>query len=54
MQLSDHERSERMRRLRGTLRTIFDWMAEVFQVWGAVAGGGAAPLSEADRWSRLR
>src|SRR5690606_38179356 len=39
------ERRERMRRLHAALRTIYDWMGEVFEVWGAVARGGEAPLS---------
>jgi trehalose-6-phosphate synthase len=48
------ERSERMQQLRGSLRTIYDWMAEIFEVWGAVARGEPAPLSAADHWSRTR
>jgi alpha,alpha-trehalose-phosphate synthase [UDP-forming] len=48
------ERAERMARLRGSLRSIYDWMAEVFQVWGAVAAGQDAPLSRADAWRRTR
>jgi trehalose-6-phosphate synthase len=48
------ERSARMQRLRGSLRTIYDWMAEIFSVWGAVSRGDPAPLSTADHWSRTR
>ncbi|HSJ08885.1 MAG TPA: trehalose-6-phosphate synthase [Longimicrobiales bacterium] len=48
------ERVERMNRLRASLRTIYDWMGEVFTVWGAAARGERVPLSEADRWSRVR
>lgn len=48
------ERRERMRRLHASLRSIYDWMGEVFEVWGAVARGAEAPLSDADRWSRTR
>jgi hypothetical protein len=28
------ERPTRVRRLRASLRTIYDWMAEMFEVWG--------------------
>lgn len=35
------ERRRRMRALRGSLRTIFDWMNEVFTAWGEVAGEGS-------------
>jgi alpha,alpha-trehalose-phosphate synthase [UDP-forming] len=52
--MSPEERRERMRRLHGSLRTIYDWMGEIFQGWGAVARGEPAPLSDADRWSRTR
>ena len=52
--LPDDERRARLERLRGSLRTIYDWMAETFEVWGAVARGGVPPLSDADRWRRTR
>lgn len=52
--MSPEERRSRMRRLHASLRTIFDWMAEIFEVWGEVARGGVAPLSTADLWSRTR
>ncbi|MGH7447528.1 MAG: alpha,alpha-trehalose-phosphate synthase (UDP-forming) [Longimicrobiales bacterium] len=48
------ERRERMRKLHGSLRSIYDWMGEIFEVWGAVARGEAAPFSDADAWSRTR
>ncbi|CAN5743725.1 N/A [soil metagenome] len=48
------ERRERMQRLQQSLRSIYDWMAEIFRVWGVVAAGSPAPLSDADRWSRFR
>ncbi|MEX0892367.1 MAG: trehalose-6-phosphate synthase [Gemmatimonadota bacterium] len=51
---SPEERNRRMARLRQNMRTIYDWMAEVFLVWGAVAHGEEVPLSDADRWSRFR
>jgi trehalose-6-phosphate synthase len=52
--MSDDERRDRMRRLHASLRGIYDWMAEIFAVWGAVAAGHDAPLSAADAWSRTR
>jgi trehalose-6-phosphate synthase len=52
--MSGEERADRMRRLRGSLRSIYDWMGEIFDVWGAVARGDHAPLSEADGWRRTR
>jgi trehalose 6-phosphate synthase len=52
--MSREERRDRMRRLHGSLRSIYDWMGEIFEGWGAVARGEPAPLSAADRWSRTR
>jgi trehalose-6-phosphate synthase len=52
--MSVDERRDRMRRLHGSLRSIHDWMGEIFEGWGAVARGEPAPLSDADRWSRTR
>jgi trehalose-6-phosphate synthase len=54
MELTAAERADRMRRLRDSLRSIYDWMAEIFEVWGAVTRGEAAPLADADRWHRVR
>jgi trehalose-6-phosphate synthase len=48
------ERAARLERLRCSLRSIYDWMGEIFDVWSVVAHGGAAPLSAADRWKRVR
>jgi alpha,alpha-trehalose-phosphate synthase [UDP-forming] len=48
------ERAARMRRLRASLRTIYDWMGEIFELWGVAAAGGDVPLSQADRWRRVR
>lgn len=48
------ERAERRRRLNRSLRSIYDWMAEIFAVWGRIERGEAAPMSEADRWKRTR
>jgi trehalose 6-phosphate synthase len=52
--MTPDERRDRMRRLRGSLRSIYDWKGEIFTVWGAVAHGAAAPLSDADMWRRTR
>jgi trehalose-6-phosphate synthase len=46
------ERLARMQLLRSSLRTIYDWMAETFEVWAAAAEGGVPVLADADRWSR--
>lgn len=54
LRMDEMERRERLRRLRASLRSIYDWMAEVFDVWGALARTGDAPLSTADRWLRVR
>jgi trehalose-6-phosphate synthase len=32
--LPPQERSERMRRMLGSLRTIYDWMGDIFRAWG--------------------
>jgi trehalose-6-phosphate synthase len=48
------ERAERQARLRASVRSIYDWMGEIFDVWSVVSNGGAAPLSKADHWSRTR
>ena len=52
--LTPEQRRERVQRLRASLRTIYDWMVEVFDVWGAAARGDAVPLSHADAWRRFR
>lgn len=52
--LSQAERRARVAQLKASLRTIYDWMRETFVVWGEVAHGGDAPLSDADLWSRTR
>ena len=48
------ERSSRLGRMRAALRSIYDWMGEIFDVWGRVSRGGEVGLSEADRWKRAR
>jgi trehalose 6-phosphate synthase len=52
--MGEDERTERLNRLRGSLRTIFDWMVETFDEWGAAAHEHDAPLTPADRWQRTR
>ena len=54
LDMSAEERRDRMKRLQGSLRSIYDWMGEIFEGWGAVSRGETAPLSDADRWSRTR
>jgi alpha,alpha-trehalose-phosphate synthase [UDP-forming] len=39
--LPEAERRARMQRLQRSLRTIFDWMAEIFDAWAAVAPAAA-------------
>jgi hypothetical protein len=36
------ERRRVMRQLSGSLRSIFDWMRDVFSAWGEVASAPAA------------
>lgn len=48
------ERAERGRRLRASLRSIYDWMDEIFRLWHHAAAGGDVPLSSADMWRRVR
>jgi trehalose 6-phosphate synthase len=52
--MPESERRERLDRLRASMRTIQEWMLEVFEVWGAAARGEDAPLSGADGWRRTR
>ncbi len=35
--MSEEERRERMARLRSTIGTIYEWMSEIFRVWGEMA-----------------
>ena len=41
--LPAEERAARMARMRGSLRTIFDWMSDIFAEWGGIQGGAALP-----------
>jgi trehalose 6-phosphate synthase len=45
LSLSPEERSRRIAALRRSLRTIYDWMADIFDEWGRIRGG--APLPDA-------
>lgn len=45
------ERRARMQKMRGDLRSIYDWLGEGFALWGAAAAGEDVPLSRADNWS---
>ncbi|HEX5521694.1 MAG TPA: trehalose-6-phosphate synthase [Longimicrobiaceae bacterium] len=38
LMLSPEARRARMQELEGSLRTIFDWLRDLFEAWGAVAG----------------
>jgi trehalose-6-phosphate synthase len=44
------ERESRMAQLRKPLRSIYDWMQEGFELWGAAAAGRDVPFSHADLW----
>jgi trehalose 6-phosphate synthase len=39
---SPEERRASMKTLSGSMRTIYDWMGDVFEAWGEVAASGAA------------
>jgi trehalose 6-phosphate synthase len=44
------DRFERMTRLQTSMRSIYDWLDETFELWGAAARGDEVPFSMADRW----
>lgn len=44
------ERAARMQQMRSSLRSIYDWMSESFELWSAAAAGQEVPLSQADNW----
>jgi trehalose 6-phosphate synthase/phosphatase len=44
------ERALRMTRLQSSMRSIYDWLDETFELWGAAARGDEVPFSVADRW----
>ena len=37
------ERARRMESMQRSLRTIFDWMADIFEEWGGIRGGSPLP-----------
>jgi trehalose 6-phosphate synthase/phosphatase len=37
------ERARRMRSMRDDLRSIYDWMTEIFEAWGGIRGGAELP-----------
>jgi trehalose 6-phosphate synthase/phosphatase len=41
--LPPEERAKRMRTLRDGLRSIYDWMADIFDEWGSIRGGARLP-----------
>jgi len=43
LSLPAEERARRLQRLRGTLRSIYDWMADIFWVWGTIHREGRPP-----------
>jgi alpha,alpha-trehalose-phosphate synthase [UDP-forming] len=50
LQMPAAERATRLEQLQKSMRTIYDWLDETFDLWGAAARGGDVPLSVADRW----
>ena len=44
------ERAQRMKQLQASLRSIYDWMDELFTLWGTAARREEVPFSLADRW----
>jgi trehalose 6-phosphate synthase len=54
LQMPESERRERYAQLKESMRTIYDWMVEVFEIWGAAARGDTAAMSQADAWKRSR
>lgn len=43
--MSHEERRARVARMLGSLRTIYDWMADIFRVWGAIRRGERPPAA---------
>lgn len=46
LSLPEEERRARMRRLRGSLGSIYDWMADFFRAWAPARRGEGAPMIE--------
>lgn len=51
LEMPKAERVRKIGLLRSSLRSIYDWLGEIFQVWGAVAAGQPAPFSASDTWA---
>jgi trehalose 6-phosphate synthase/phosphatase len=43
LSLPSKERARRIRDMRDELRSIYDWMAEIFDEWGGIRGGASLP-----------
>lgn len=50
LQMKQSERAACMTRLQGGMRSIYDWIDEIFELWGAAARGDEVPFSVADKW----
>lgn len=44
------ERKERLTKLQTSMRSIYDWLDETFELWGTAARGETVPLARADSW----
>ena len=50
LHMPESEIEARMTKLQKNMRTIYDWLDETFELWGAAARGGEVPFSHADQW----
>lgn len=50
LHMPGEEVKQRMTKLQTDMRTIYDWLDETFELWGAAARGEEVPFSRADRW----
>jgi alpha,alpha-trehalose-phosphate synthase [UDP-forming] len=50
LQMPFAERKSRLTILQSSMRSIYDWLDETFELWGAAARGESVPFSVADRW----
>ncbi|HSH44520.1 MAG TPA: trehalose-6-phosphate synthase [Longimicrobiales bacterium] len=41
LNMPGEERAERLERMQGSMRTIYEWMVDIFETWGALADEGA-------------
>jgi trehalose-6-phosphate synthase len=46
--LRPEEKARRIEAMRGDLRSIYAWMAEIFQEWGSIRGGAELPSELAE------